>query len=147
MVVPAALLIAAAAGYGSRGGRGWATALAIGAGVLATVAVYQWLHLRWQTADAHSFGDHDSVAAGIELCVAAAAVGAAAATVALRSAVPRRQPAAAGFLAALLAAVIVSQAAATSHQPSCGGAWVVGTDANGAAYSGCAVGSLYEDVP
>jgi hypothetical protein len=152
----AAVLLVASIGYLVAGGGGWTTALTIAAGLLCTVAVYQWLEVRWQQADLQPYSDHVVLASGIWLSLAAGILSGAAAVAVLLVEAQRRSRGplalAGGFLALLLAAGLVSHAVVDSRQHSCGGTYLVGTDASGHSYSGCAsngslIGVLYENRP
>jgi hypothetical protein len=148
--VAAAALLVASFGYLIAGGRGWTTAITVSGGLLCTVAVYQWLALRWERTDMVTYGDHVVLGSGIWLSLVAGILGGAVAVAALWTGSPRRSLGsfglAGGFVALLLAAGLISHAVVDTRTHSCGGGYIFGVDKNGHSYSGCASNGALDAV-
>jgi hypothetical protein len=138
----AAALLVASIGYLIAAGRGWTTAITVSGGLLCTVAVYQWLALRWERTDMVTYGDQVVLASGIWLSLVAGILGGAAAVAALWTGSPRRSRGsfalAGGYVALLLGAGLISHAVVDTRTRSCGGGYIFGVDKNGHSFSGCA---------
>ena len=145
----ATVLLVAAASKQIAGGRGWTTAFAVSAGLLCTVAVYQWLELRWEQTDMQMSGAaHVVLASGtwVSLFGGILAGGAAVAVFVVEP--PRRSRASAaltgGFVALLLCGGLVSYAVVNARPHSCDSG-VLGVR-NGQPFSQC-LSTLYEPSP